>query len=208
MLAGRRGAEVVAYRAGLDFPVPPDSGDASSRSQSTVGAHARTPIGSDSLATRISEPCLPPRHGRNLASCTNAETAMRRILTALLLVGGLVRAAITGPSGTSVVVSMHGTAGTHPEGTTHELAITGRDGELAFQVPPAGLDTGIGSISSRTLEGASFGCSASGSGGATTTVFLALVVALRLAASHLCRRRGRDQAGDGAGRAGRHEVGD
>jgi len=69
---------------------------------------------------------------------------MRRILTAVLLVGGLVHAAITNPSGTSVVVSMQGTAGLHIEGTTHELTVSEHDGELLFQVPLSGVDTGIG----------------------------------------------------------------
>jgi len=69
---------------------------------------------------------------------------MRRILTAVLLVGGLVHAAITNPSGTSVVVSMQGTAGLHIEGKTHELALSEHDGELLFQVPLSGVDTGIG----------------------------------------------------------------
>jgi len=69
---------------------------------------------------------------------------MRRILTAVLLLGGLVHAAISSPSGTSVVLSMQGTAGLHIEGTTHELALSEHDGELVFQVPLAGVDTGIG----------------------------------------------------------------
>ena len=69
---------------------------------------------------------------------------MRRILTALLLIGGLVQAAITSPSGASVLVSMQGSAGLHIEGSTHELAISENDGELVFQVPLSGLDTGIG----------------------------------------------------------------
>jgi polyisoprenoid-binding protein YceI len=69
---------------------------------------------------------------------------MRRILTAVLLLGGLVHAAITSPSGTAVVVSMQGTAGLHIEGTTHELSLSEHDGELLFQVPLSGVDTGIG----------------------------------------------------------------
>jgi polyisoprenoid-binding protein YceI len=69
---------------------------------------------------------------------------MRRILTAVLLVGGLVHAAITSPSGTSVLVSMQGTAGLHIEGTSHELTLSEHDGELLFQVPLSGVDTGIG----------------------------------------------------------------
>lgn len=69
---------------------------------------------------------------------------MRRMLTAVLLVGGLVHAAITSPSGASVLVSLQGTAGLRIEGTTHELAISERDGDLVFQVPLSGVDTGIG----------------------------------------------------------------
>jgi len=69
---------------------------------------------------------------------------MQRILTAVLLVGGLVHAAITSPSGTSVVISMQGTAGLRIEGTTHELSLSEHDGELLFQVPLSGIDTGIG----------------------------------------------------------------
>jgi len=66
------------------------------------------------------------------------------IAGAVLLVGGLVHAAITSPSGTSVVISMQGTAGLHIEGTTHELSLSEHDGELLFQVPLSGVDTGIG----------------------------------------------------------------
>jgi polyisoprenoid-binding protein YceI len=72
------------------------------------------------------------------------ETVMRRILTAALLVGGLVHAAITSPTGSSVLVSLQATAGLRIEGTTRELAISERDGELVFQVPLSGVDTGIG----------------------------------------------------------------
>ena len=69
---------------------------------------------------------------------------MRRILTAVLLVGGLVQAAITTSPGASVHVSMQGPGGLHIEGTTQELAVSEHDGELVFQVPLSGLDTGIG----------------------------------------------------------------
>jgi polyisoprenoid-binding protein YceI len=69
---------------------------------------------------------------------------MRRVLTAVLLVGGLVHAAISSPSGTSVVVSMQGTAGLHIEGKTQELSLADHEGELLFQVPLSGVDTGIG----------------------------------------------------------------
>ena len=77
---------------------------------------------------------------------------MRRILTAVLLVGGLVHAAITSPSGASVLVSMHGPAGLNIEGNTRELAISERDGELVFQVPLSGVDTGIG-LRNRHMRG-------------------------------------------------------
>jgi polyisoprenoid-binding protein YceI len=69
---------------------------------------------------------------------------MRRTLTALLLAGGLVHAAGTNPSGASVIVSLQGPAGLHIEGATHELSLSERDGQLLFQVPLAGIDTGIG----------------------------------------------------------------
>ncbi len=77
---------------------------------------------------------------------------MRRLLTAALLLGGFVHAAITSPSGTAVLVSMQGTAGLHIEGKTHELSISEREGELVFQVPLAGVDTGIG-LRNRHMRG-------------------------------------------------------
>ena len=77
---------------------------------------------------------------------------MRRMLTAVLLLGGLVHAAITSPSGTSVLLSMQGPAGLRIEGTTHELTISERDGELVFEVPLSGVDTGIG-LRNRHLRG-------------------------------------------------------
>ena len=51
-----------------------------------------------------------------------------------------------------MLVSMQGTAGLHIEGTTHELAISERDGELVFKVPLAGVDTGIG-LRNRHMRG-------------------------------------------------------
>jgi len=72
------------------------------------------------------------------------ETVMRSILTAVLLVGGLVQAAITSPSKSSVLVSLQGTAGLRIEGTTHDLVLAEREGDLVFQVPLSGIDTGIG----------------------------------------------------------------
>ncbi len=77
---------------------------------------------------------------------------MNTLLRAVLLAGGLVHAAITSSSGAAVLVSMQGTAGLHIEGTTHELAISERDGELVFQVPLAGVDTGIG-LRNRHMRG-------------------------------------------------------
>ena len=77
---------------------------------------------------------------------------MLPLLRAVLIAGGLVHAAIASPSGTAVLVSMQGTAGLHIEGTTHELAISERDGELVFQVPLAGVDTGIG-LRNRHMRG-------------------------------------------------------
>ena len=77
---------------------------------------------------------------------------MPRILTAVLLVGGLVHAAITSPSGTSVLVSMRGPAGLNIEGTTRELGISELDGEILFRVPLSGIDTGIG-LRNRHMRG-------------------------------------------------------
>jgi polyisoprenoid-binding protein YceI len=70
----------------------------------------------------------------------------------LLTTGGLVKAAMNSPSGAAVIVSMQGTAGLHIEGVTHELTLAERDGELLFQVPLAGLDTGIG-LRNRHMRG-------------------------------------------------------
>ena len=77
---------------------------------------------------------------------------MRRLLTAALLLGGLVHAAITNPSGGSVLVSLQATAGLRIEGTTHDLEISEREGELVFGVPLSGVDTGIG-LRNRHLRG-------------------------------------------------------
>lgn len=77
---------------------------------------------------------------------------MHALLRAALVLGGLVHAAISNPSGAAVLVSMQGTAGLHIEGNTHELAISERDGELVFQVPLAGVDTGIG-LRNRHMRG-------------------------------------------------------
>lgn len=65
-------------------------------------------------------------------------------MTALLLVGGIVHAAITSASQSSVLVSLRATAGLRIEGTTHELGISEREGELLFLVPLSAVDTGIG----------------------------------------------------------------
>ena len=62
----------------------------------------------------------------------------------VLMAGGLVEAAIGSPSGSAVLVSARATAGLNIEGKTNELGLTERDGDLVFQLPLAGLDTGIG----------------------------------------------------------------
>ncbi len=77
---------------------------------------------------------------------------MPTLLRAVLIAGGLVHAALTSPSGAAVLISLQGTAGLHIEGTTHELAISERDGELLFHVPLAGMDTGIG-LRNRHMRG-------------------------------------------------------
>lgn len=61
----------------------------------------------------------------------------------VLTAGSPVKAAINGPSEAAVLVSVRGTAGLNIEGVTHELGVAERGGELVFQVPLAGLDTGI-----------------------------------------------------------------
>ncbi len=70
----------------------------------------------------------------------------------LLTTGGLVKAAISNPAGAAVLVSVRGTAGLNIEGTTHELGLAERDGDLVFRVPLAGLDTGIG-LRNRHMRG-------------------------------------------------------
>ena len=77
---------------------------------------------------------------------------MRRMLTAVLLLGGLVHAAITSPTGASVLVSLQATAGLRIEGTTHDLAISEQEGQLVFDVLLSGVDTGIG-LRNRHLRG-------------------------------------------------------
>ncbi len=77
---------------------------------------------------------------------------MPTLFRAVLIAGGLLQAALQNPSGAAVLVSMQGTAGLHIEGTTHELAISEREGELVFQVPLAGVDTGIG-LRNRHMRG-------------------------------------------------------
>lgn len=61
----------------------------------------------------------------------------------LLTAGGLAKAAIKSPSEAAVLVSVRGTAGLSIEGVTHELGVAEHGGDLLFQVPLAGLDTGI-----------------------------------------------------------------
>ena len=62
----------------------------------------------------------------------------------LLTAGSLVEAAIGSPSGTEVLVSMHGTAGLHIEGKTQQLSLSEQEGELLLDVPLSSVDTGIG----------------------------------------------------------------
>ena len=69
-----------------------------------------------------------------------------------LATGGLVRAAINSPSESAVLVSVHGPAGLSVQGVTHELGVAERGGDLVFQVPLAGLDTGIG-LRNRHMRG-------------------------------------------------------
>lgn len=69
-----------------------------------------------------------------------------------LAAGGLARAAINSPSESAVLVSVHGPAGLDVQGVTHELGVAERDGDLIFQVPLAGLDTGIG-LRNRHMRG-------------------------------------------------------
>ena len=77
---------------------------------------------------------------------------MPSLLAALLLAAGLVQTTIDVPSTAEVLISLQGTAGLRIEGTTHELAIAERDGELVFRVPLAGVDTGIG-LRNRHMRG-------------------------------------------------------
>jgi polyisoprenoid-binding protein YceI len=69
-----------------------------------------------------------------------------------LAAGGLVRAAINGPSESAVLVSVHGPAGLNVQGVTHELGVAERAGDLVFKVALAGLDTGIG-LRNRHMRG-------------------------------------------------------
>src|SRR5689334_314497 len=70
----------------------------------------------------------------------------------LLATGGLVQAGINNPSRADVRVSVQGAGGLHIEGVTHELLLTEREGDLVFQVPLVGLDTGIG-LRNRHMRG-------------------------------------------------------
>lgn len=68
---------------------------------------------------------------------------------------------------------------------------TDGDGVLDVDALKQGLDPNGTSTQGPTLEDPSFGCSATGSAGGTSTGLLVLVVVLRLAAAHVCRLRGR-----------------
>jgi hypothetical protein len=75
---------------------------------------------------------------------------------------------------------------------------TDGDGLLDIDALKQGLDpNGSTSAHAPTLEDPSFGCSATGAGGATSTLLLVLVVVLRLAAGHMCRMRGIQSAAPG-----------
>jgi hypothetical protein len=69
---------------------------------------------------------------------------------------------------------------------------TDADGVLDVDALKQGLDPNGSSAPPTGLEDPSFGCSSTGTSGVTSTVLLALVVALRLAASGMCRRRGEE----------------
>jgi hypothetical protein len=56
----------------------------------------------------------------------------------------MVEAVIGSPSGTQVLVSLHGMAGLHIEGKRQQLSLSEREGELLFDVPLSSVDTGIG----------------------------------------------------------------
>lgn len=66
---------------------------------------------------------------------------------------------------------------------------TDGDGVLDIDALKQGIDPNGSSTSSTGLEDPTFGCSST-RGGAENTVLLGLVVALRLAAAEMCRRRG------------------
>jgi hypothetical protein len=71
---------------------------------------------------------------------------------------------------------------------------TDGDGILDVDALKQGLDPNGSSPSPAGLEDPSFGCSSTGRGGAASTVLLALVVALRLAAAGMSRRRGEEHS--------------
>ncbi len=76
------------------------------------------------------------------------------------------------------------------QGERHD---TDGDGLPDVEALKQGLDPNGSPSSAPRVEDPSFGCSATG-GGAGNTLVLAIVVALRLAAAHLCRRRGLEHA--------------
>ena len=84
---------------------------------------------------------IPCRRGLRLVACS-----------LLLTAGGLVKAAISSPSESAVLVSVRGTAGLNIEGVTHELGLSEHEGDLVFRVPLAQLDTGIG-LRNRHMRG-------------------------------------------------------
>ncbi len=82
------------------------------------------------------------------------------------------------------------------QGERHD---TDGDGILDVDALKQGLDPNGSVTHAPGLEDPSFGCSSSGASGATSTLLLALVVALRLAAAHVCRWRGLEHAGTAQG---------
>ncbi len=82
------------------------------------------------------------------------------------------------------------------QGERHD---TDGDGILDIDALKQGLDPNGSPSSAPQIADPTFGCSATG-GGAGNTLLLALVVALRLAAAHVCRLRGIDRGSPGKGR--------
>jgi len=67
---------------------------------------------------------------------------------------------------------------------------TDGDGILDVDALKQGLDPNGSSTPATALEEPTFGCASTRGGGATSTLLMALVVVLRLAAAQMCRKRG------------------